>query len=84
MPPAGGVGDVFVGVAGRVGKLKLAATWHDLSAAETSEDYGSELDLVATLAVNKKTSVQLKYADFQSDGFATDTSKVWFTVNVKL
>ena len=82
--PAGGVEDVFVGVAGRVGKLKLAATWHDLSAAETSEDYGSELDLVATLPVSKKTSVQLKYADFQSDGFATDTSKVWLTVNVKL
>ncbi len=82
--PAAGVEDVFVGVAGSIGKLKLAATWHDLSAAETSADYGSELDLVATLPLNKKASVQLKYADFQSDGFATDTSKVWLTVNVKL
>lgn len=82
--PAGGVEDVFVGVAGSVGKLKLAATWHDLGAAETSADYGSELDLVATLPLSKKASVQLKYADFQSDGFATDTAKVWFTVNVKL
>ena len=43
-----------------------------------------ELDLVATLPLSKKASVQLKYADFQSDGFATDTAKVWFTVNVKL
>lgn len=82
--PPGGLEDAFVGVAGSIGKLKLAATWHDLSAAETSADYGTELDLVATLPLSKKASVQLKYADYQSDGFATDTSKVWLTVNLKL
>lgn len=82
--PAGGVDDLFFGLASSVGKLKLAATWHKLSAAETSMDYGSELDLVATLPINKKTSAQLKYASYSADGFATDTSKVWLTFSAKL
>ena len=82
--PAGGVEDLYFGIAGSVGKLKLGATWHDLSAAETSADYGSELDLVATLPLTKRTSVQFKYADYQSDGFATDTTKFWLTFNAKL
>lgn len=82
--PAGGVEGPFVGLAGKVGKLKLAATWYDLGAEATSADYGTELDLVATLPLTKRTSVQLKYADYQSDGFATDTSKLWLTFNAKL
>ena len=82
--PAGGVEDLYFSIAGSVGKLKLGATWHDLSAAETSADYGSELDLVATLPLTKRTSVQFKYADYQSDGFATDTTKFWLTFNAKL
>ena len=43
-------------------------------------DYGSELDL-QLLAKFEKYVLTLKYADYNADSFATDTSKLWVSVD---
>ncbi len=79
--PAAGIEDLYVGVAGAVGKLKLAATFHDYTSNEGSDDLGSEINIVATLPLHKTTSLQLKFADYSADNHATDTTKIWATLN---
>ncbi len=82
--PADGIKDLSVGLAGKVGKLSMAATWHDFDADEGSTDYGSEINLVATYPLSKRTTALFKFADYDADEFATDTTKVWFMINVNL
>ena len=68
-----------------LGPVKLAGIYHDFSAEDSSEDWGTEIDLVATWVYNKNWSFQLKYASFSSDSDAfTDTDKAWMTVNFKI
>jgi alginate export protein len=84
--PAEGIEDLYIGVAGKLGPVKLAATWHDFQAEQGSQDYGSELDLAATWPVNEAWNLQLKYANFSADNSASyeDTQKVWLTVQFKI
>ena len=78
--PANGIEDLYLGVAGSIGKFKVAAMYHDFSANEGSSDYGDEINLVATYPVTKGLTMQLKLADYSADEFATDTTKVWFSM----
>lgn len=80
--PAGGIEDIYFKVTGSVAGVKLAAFYHDFEADESgpNDDYGEEFDAVATYAVNKNLSVQLKYANYNADEFSFDTEKVWFSV----
>jgi Alginate export len=83
--PGDGIEDLYVGLAGTLGPVKLAGIYHDFSAEDSSEDWGTEIDLVATWVYNKNWSFQLKYASFSSDSDAfTDTDKAWMTVNFKI
>lgn len=83
--PGDGIEDLYVGLAGKLGPVKLAGIYHDFSAEDSSEDWGSEIDLVATWVYNKNWSFQLKYASFSSDSDAyPDTDKAWMTVNFKI
>jgi hypothetical protein len=77
--PANGIEDIYVGVKGKVGSVAIAATWHELESDEGGLDYGSELDLVATYAVNKNVKLQFKFADYHEKGFATDSTKFWMS-----
>lgn len=81
--PADGIEDVYFKVAGKVGPAKLAMFYHDFSADEGSADYGTEFDAVATYPVNKNVSLQLKYAKYDAEDLATDTDKLWFTINME-
>ncbi|MFT7220483.1 MAG: hypothetical protein ACI8Z1_002100 [Candidatus Azotimanducaceae bacterium] len=82
--PAAGIEDTFVGIKGKLGPVRLAATWHEFSPNEGSGDYGTELNAVATWAIRTNLTVQLKYADYQEDGFSVDTTKYWASLIVKL
>jgi hypothetical protein len=81
--PATGVNDVFVKVATKLNGIKLAGIYHSFSAAEGSETYGSELDLVASYKVHKSTTLVTKFASYSADSLATDTTKFWFMANTK-
>ncbi len=80
--PATGIEDHYITVAGNAGKLSLSATWHDFSADVGGREYGSEWDLIANYPINDAISTQLKYATYDSDGFAVDTDKLWLMINV--
>lgn len=84
--PGAGIEDWYFGVSGALGPLKLAAVWHDFQAEQGSDDFGSELDLSATWPIDKRLSLQLKYANFNTDDSALyeDTQKAWFTISFAL
>ncbi len=82
--PAAGIEDRYVGVAGAVGPVKVAATYHVFEAEEGSADYGEELNLVANYKVADGMSLQLKYADYDADEIATDTTKFWLSFIVSI
>jgi hypothetical protein len=63
--------------------LKWRFFYHQFSADVGGADLGSEFDLVATYSIKKGLSAQLKYANYNADSHATDTEKVWFTINAK-
>ena len=83
--PGDGIEDIYVGLTGKLGPVALGGYYHDFSAEDSSEDWGSEIDLVATWNYNKNWMFQLKYAAFSTDSDAyTDTDKAWLTVNFKI
>ena len=81
--PANGVEDSYIKLAGKLGPAKVALFYHDFSADFGGADLGSEIDVVATYPIKKGVSVQLKYASYDSDGHASDTDKLWFTISAK-
>ena len=81
--PGTGLEDVYLKVAGKLGTVPVAIFYHQFSADEGGGDLGSEVDIVGTYKINKHTSVQAKYASYSADGHASDTDKLWLTLNVK-
>ena len=83
--PGDGIEDLYAGATGKVGPVNLGAFYHDFSAEDSSDDFGSEWDLVATWPVNKQFTTQLKYANFSSDSSRfSDTEKLWVTLQLQL
>ena len=81
--PANGVEDVYLKLAGKLGPAKVAVFYHDFTADVGGADLGSEFDIVATYPIRKGLSAQLKYASYDADNHASDTNKLWFTINAK-
>ena len=82
--PGDGIEDLYGSVGTQLGDFKLAAVYHDFQAEDSSEDFGTELDLVATWLFNKHLTLQAKYASFDTDSDRySDTDKVWFTAQFK-
>ena len=81
--PGNGIDDFYAKVATKLGGVKLAAFYHNYSAVEGDADYGSEIDLVASYKVLEATTLVAKYANYDADDHATDTTKFWFMVNTK-
>ena len=83
--PYDGVEDLYLGVSATLGPVRLEAVYHDFQAEDSSEDFGSEIDLVASWPVNEHFSTQLKFAGFSSDSDRyTDTDKIWLTLQLKI
>lgn len=78
--PAAGVRDSYAKVAGKAGRVKLAALYHDYQPDHGSGNFGNEWNFVATLPLTRYWKAQFKYANFQARDFATDREKAWLTV----
>ena len=78
--PATGIDDKYFGIAGETNHITWSATYHDFSAEQGGNDYGSELDLSISREINSNFTGSLKWAKYNADGFATDTSKAWLTL----
>ena len=83
--PGAGIEDAYISLGGKLGPVRLGAIYHDFQAESSSEDWGSEIDLVATWPVLSYLTLQAKYADFNSDSDSyQDTKKLWLTLQLKL
>jgi len=75
-PPAG-IEDTYAGVGAKHSGWNMQAVWHRFSAESTSLRYGSELDMSVARKFADRFELLLKYADYDADGFSTDTRKYW-------
>lgn len=94
--PAKGLEDYYGRVSYRIGGVNtwidgitLDAVYHDFNAENSSMDHGSEWDFQASRSfktedfVLKEWTVTAKYADYNADGFLTDTNKFWLMAGTK-
>jgi len=86
--PGAGLEDTYLSLSRVWSNYKLIAVFHKFGAEDGSDDYGDEIDLALTRALNKNVSIQLKYADYNAGSGASvlgkvDTEKLWFSVNLK-
>ncbi|MDR6841861.1 alginate export family protein [Pseudoxanthomonas sacheonensis] len=64
---------------GKLSNVSLNAVWHRFGSDRLSQDYGDELNLIATAKIGK-FNLLAKHADYRADQFATDTRKTWLQV----
>jgi hypothetical protein len=84
--PAAGIEDIYVKLRYDLGDLvplpgaALSAAYHDFSAEDGGADYGSEWGVKLLLKLTSQFSLSAEFADYDTDGFATDTQKAWITL----
>ena len=87
--PANGLRDVYLDAAYKVagkGPLKgltLRGVWHDYRSTTGAFNYGQEWNALASYPLNKTFTVSAKFARYEANSFATDTTKAWFTIEAK-
>ena len=86
--PVNGLRDTYVSaqrgieLGGRKGKWEVA--YHDFRADRGGSGYGRELDASFGVTLRPGFDVLAKLADYDSDGFARDTRKLWLQVEWSL
>ena len=87
--PPNGLRDLYAGtgygwkqIAG-LDAITLSAIYHDFRSDRLGQHYGDEIDLVAS-ARYRRATVSARYARYHADAFATDTDKLWLTVDFAL
>jgi len=81
--PVDGLQDIHASVATAVNGVKLMVVYRDFSSDVNSVDYGNELGLQATYAIDEHYSVGAKFASYSADDFGVDTDKAWLWAGVK-
>ncbi len=75
--PDNGLEDTYFSVGTTWEGTKLLAVMHQFSSDEGDIDYGEEMDLLATRKLQNGMTAGLKYADYTSDTWSDDTTKIW-------
>ncbi|MEM9963868.1 MAG: hypothetical protein AAGC58_00815 [Asticcacaulis sp.] len=82
--PADGLKEQAVSVVyGHKSGLKVQGAVHRFQAERGGRDYGSEVNLLIEKAFAKRFVAGVKFADYQADGFGTDTRKIMPYFQVK-
>lgn len=79
--PDTGIEDVYVSLSTKLAACDVQVAWHDFHADSGSLHYGTEWDASLTWVASKSVTCGLKYADYNAEDFATDTTKAWFWVS---
>ena len=79
--PPDGVKDAWFSFTSRVGNAGVTGVYHDFSADEGGMSYGSEVGLDLTYPLSNGVNLEFKLARYNADGYADDTTKMWFVVN---
>ncbi len=83
--PGNGIRDAYssagyaVSNIGPFASVALLGVYHDFRSDRLGQHYGDEID-VQLLAKIQKFTLTAKYADYRHKTFATDTKKLWLTV----
>ena len=89
--PANGMENLYLKLAykvpgtGLLSGLTLSGAYNDFSPEKGGGDYGSEWGLKVAKGFKTshgKVSLSAEVADYDSDGFATDTTKIWLTLGL--
>jgi len=76
--PDDGLEDAYLSLETSASDVALAAIYHQFSADNGGDEYGSELDLQVTTKLSWGAEVGLKYADFSADDDPfQDVTKTW-------
>ncbi len=80
--PPDGLQDLYFRVGGKIKAipgLNVKGIYHIFSGDDSGDDFGSEIDIVATYKFQdiENMSAGAKLAFYSEDGFATDTNKLW-------
>jgi hypothetical protein len=75
--PANGLEDLHLRIKGSSGDFSWLAAYHDFSAENTSDDYGSELDLRIQWKSSWEQTFSIDAAFYDADTHATDTTKIF-------
>lgn len=80
-----GLEDSYVSVATKQFGTKFVLAYHDYSADEGGDDYGSEINFVVAKKFGKNYNAGFKYAAYSDDGYnaAGDVDKIWLWVGAK-
>jgi hypothetical protein len=87
--PANGLRDLYLDAGYKFpksGPLKGATVrlaWHDFNATRLGIDYGQEWNAMLTVPINKHLTGIAKVARYDAKLFATDTTKLWFSLEAK-
>lgn len=65
--------------AGPFDAVALTAVYHRFRSDRSDRHYGDELNVQATFK-RGRTSALIKYADYKADSYATDTRKLWLSL----
>lgn len=84
--PPNGVRDFYAGGGhgwkklGGIDTLSLQAVWHRYQSDRLDQHYGDEWNLLATAKL-RKTQLSVRYARYEADRFAADTSRFWLQMD---
>jgi hypothetical protein len=84
--PPNGVRDFYAGGGhgwkklGGIDTLSLQAVWHRYQSDRLDQHYGDEWNLLATAKL-RKTQLSVRYARYEADRFAADTSRLWLQMD---
>ncbi len=81
--PLDGLEDRYIGAEGPLGNLRYSLRWHDYRAQRGSAEFGTELDAQLSWGFGKGWNALTKLARYQSDGFASDQTKLWVSVEYR-
>lgn len=87
--PLNGLDDRYVLATGKLGtgrlqdKLDWTVAWHDYRADRGGADYGQEWNASLSFPLPAGLSGLVKVAEYRSQGFARDTTKVWLQLEWK-
>lgn len=87
--PANGLRDAYVDASYKVpastpmGGLVLRAAWHDFRSTSGGMRYGSEWNALISYPASKAVTLSAKFARYQADAFASDTTKVWLSAEAR-
>ena len=78
--PSDGIEDLYFALGLKLYGVNILGVYHDFDANNTSADYGNEWGINISRKFFKRFSAGVKYANYGAEDFATDTQKLWLTL----